>query len=641
MSAAGETAAGAFADAEGPAIVALTAGGAATAARVVTALGRGEIHGRAGRVAEAPIHFENTTDHLVALFRAGRPIVALCAAGIVIRALAPHLTDKRAEPPVLALSEDGASVVPLLGGHRGANRLAREIAAALKGHAAVTTAGEVALGLALDDPPAGWHLPDPAAAKPVMATLLAGMPVALDRRAGPTDWPPDDLFVNRTEDGSTRPDAEFTVTVTDRSDLEADAGTLILTPPCLAIGVGCERMAPAQGLENLARGLMTEAGLAPAAVAAIGTIDLKADEPAMAGLAAALDRPLRLFDAATLEAETPRLANPSDTVFREVGCHGVAEAAALALAGPDAALVVEKVKHGPYTLAIARAGTGRAVDATRGRARGRLSVVGIGPGRSAWRTAEAVAALRGAEAVVGYGLYLDLAADLIGDTPRFESDLGAEEARAAKALALAADGRDVALVCSGDPGIYALATLVFELVERTKSRAERAVEITVVPGISAFQAAAARLGAPMGHDFCLISLSDLLTPRETILQRLRAAAEGDFVIAFYNPQSLRRRTLLPEAARLLAKARPPETPVAVCRSLGRPEETVAVTTLDKFDPETVDMLTLVLIGNSQSRAFDQAGTPRLFTPRGYAAKRGAGSPQRTPSGQEEGQGNGL
>jgi len=229
-------------------------------------------------------------------------------------------------------------------------------------------------------------------------------------------------------------------------------------------------------------------------------------------------------------------------------------------------------------------------------------------------------AILASDAVVGYQLYLDLVADLIGDRETFDSQLGAEADRAAKALELASEGRTVALVCSGDPGIYALATLVFELIEASVDRALRGVDVEVVPGISAFQLAAARLGAPMGHDFCLISLSDLLTPVGAIRKRLKAAAEGDFVTAFYNPQSKRRRTLLPEAKRVFLEQRPGETPVAICRQLGRPEEDITVTTLDAFDTEMVDMFTLVVIGGSETRAFDHAGTPRAFTPRGYAGK---------------------
>ncbi|MEQ8602841.1 MAG: precorrin-3B C(17)-methyltransferase [Marivibrio sp.] len=603
------------------AVVALTRNGATVGRRITSFLENAELHGRRGRVEKADTLFDETAAHLAQLFLDGRPIIALCAAGIVIRALAPHLANKRAEPPVLAVSEDGASVAPLLGGHRGANALARRIAAALGGRAAITTAGDVGLGVALDDPPQGWVVANADAAKPIAAALLAGTPVRVWRDAGPETWPPLDQSLI-TENSEFEISITDRLTVSDETESHSDARTrLTLHPPTLALGVGCERMADAEGLVAFVRETLATRSLAPASIAAIGTIDLKGDEPATAALADDLARPLRLFTAEALEAMTPRLANPSETVFREVGCHGVAEGAALALTGATGTLAVEKVKRGPYTLAVARAGAGATVDATRGRARGRLFVVGLGPGAQMWRTGEAAAALRRAEAVVGYRLYLDLCADLIAGKPTFESDLGAEEARAAKALALAAEGRDVALVCSGDPGIYALATLVFELLAESEDRATRAVEVTVVPGISAFQAAAARLGAPMGHDFCLISLSDLLTPQEVVRKRLQAAADGDFVCAFYNPQSKRRRTLLPEAREILLAARPAETPVAICRSLGRPEEEIEVTTLQAFDPESVDMLTLVVVGNSDSKAFDQAGRPRLYTPRGYAGKR--------------------
>jgi len=269
-------------------------------------------------------------------------------------------------------------------------------------------------------------------------------------------------------------------------------------------------------------------------------------------------------------------------------------------------------------VAIARAPQVNA--AAVGRSSGKLFVVGTGPGQAAWRTGESVKALKAADTVVGYGLYLDLAADLIAGKERLESPLGAEEDRVRLALEAAATGKTVALVCSGDPGIYALATLVFEVLEKSEDRAMRGVDIAVCPGISAFQAASARLGAPMGHDFCLISLSDLLTPREAILKRLDAAASADFVTAFYNPQSLRRRSLLGEAKSRIAAHRPPDTPVAIARSLGRPEEKIEITTIGEFDTESVDMLSLVVIGNSETRRFDVAGRSFVYTPRGYAQK---------------------
>jgi cobalt-precorrin 5A hydrolase/precorrin-3B C17-methyltransferase len=297
----------------------------------------------------------------------------------------------------------------------------------------------------------------------------------------------------------------------------------------------------------------------------------------------------------------------------------VAEGAALAAAGPDAELLVAKTKSARATCAIARAPV--PIDAERvGLPPGGLAIVGLGPGAADWRTPEAQALLDDAEDWVGYHGYLDL----LGPPPAGKAlhgfALGEEEVRARRALDLAATGRRVALVSSGDAGIYAMAALVFELVERSDVAAWQRVAIEVSPGISALQAAAARAGAPLGHDFCAISLSDLLTPREVIEQRLEAAAAGDFVTVLYNPASRQRRDGLVRALAILATARPPHTPVIHARNLGRDGETVALGRLGTFDPDAVDMLSLVVVGARQTRLVDRAGRPPfVYTPRGYLA----------------------
>ncbi|MEO5337619.1 MAG: precorrin-3B C(17)-methyltransferase, partial [Magnetospirillum sp. WYHS-4] len=483
--------------------------------------------------------------------------------------------------------------------------LARAVAAVTGGQAAVTTAGDIGLGLALDDPPPGWTVANPEAAKNVASALLAGEPVGLKVEAGAADW-----LEGFAAEGETR------VVVTDRA---LDTPALVLHPPVLALGVGCERDAAPEELAELVERTLAGSGLAAGAVACIASLDLKMDEPAVNALAARLGVPARFFTAAELEAETPRLANPSETVFRAVGCHGVAEAAALAAAGPEAELVVAKTRSARATCAVARAP--RSIDPlVVGRARGRLTVVGVGPGTPDWRTPDATRALREAEDVVGYGLYLDLVADLTEGKRLHQSAMTQEEARVRIALDLAGEGRRVALVCSGDAGIYALATLAFELIDREDRADWNRLEIVVSPGVSAFQAAGARLGAPFGHDFCLISLSDLLTPWKDIERRLRAAAEGDFVVAFYNPVSKRRRTQLAAARDILLGCRPAETPVMLARSLGRPEETIRLTTLGALVPEDADMLTLVVVGSSNTRTLTQGGRTWVYTPRGYEAK---------------------
>ncbi len=591
-----------------PVVLALSASGEEVAHRVAAVLGA-QVHGREGRVARADAFFPNALDHARDLFAAGVPVVGVCAAGILIRAVAPLLADKTAEPPVIAVSDDGAVVVPLLGGHRGANRLAARIAEALGAVAAVTTAGDVALGVALDEPPAGWRLVNRQDAKGAMAALLAGGGAQV---AGDAPWLAD----------LPKGDA---VRLSCTMEAQPDLGPahLQFAPQRLTLGLGCARDCDPAEMAALVADVLAEAGVAPEAVQSVNTITLKADEPAIIDLARALDVPLRLFAAAELEALTPRLANPSEVVFAEVGTHGVAEAAALAQAGAEATLLVAKRKTANATCALAIAPA--PLTTLAGRARGRLSVVGIGPGQAAWRTPEVSRLVAEAEELVGYGLYIDLLGPLAVGKERSDFPLGGEEDRCRYALEQAGLGKNVALVCSGDAGIYAMGALVFELLDRSPdqmgvSDAARRVEVICSPGVSALQGAAARAGAPLGHDFCAISLSDLLTPRGDIVKRLQAAAEGDFVIAFYNPVSLRRRTLLAEAREILLRHRPADTPVMLASSLGRPEEHIRYRRLDQLDVDEVDMLTVVLVGSSHSRLTQLGTGPRMYTPRGYARK---------------------
>jgi len=246
----------------------------------------------------------------------------------------------------------------------------------------------------------------------------------------------------------------------------------------------------------------------------------------------------------------------------------------------------------------------------------RLSIVGTGPGALDLLVPAARAALEQASDWVAYGLYIDLLGELAEGKTRHDKALGEEIDRARLALDLAANGKTTALISSGDAGIYAMATLVFEQLGSDKASRWRDVEVEVVPGISAMQLAAARVGAPLGHDFCTISLSDLLTPWAVIEQRLYAAATGDFVVSFYNPVSERRDWQLNAARDILLARRGAETPVIIARNLGRDTESVEVITLSELNAKDIDMLTLVMVGNSETR-FDGKW---VYTPRGYAGK---------------------
>lgn len=608
-----------------PVVLCISGAGATIARRIADHLGV-PLHGREGRVSGADESFANALDFAREAFAAGRPVIGVCASGILVRAVAPLLGDKRGEPPVISVSDDGSVVVPLLGGHRGANRMAQGLSDLVGGVAALTTAGEVTLGLALDAPPEGWVLGTPELAQGAMAGLLAGAPAHLSGEAlAEAAW-----LADLPQSGEGAP-----VPIT-ASVAPAAPGVLAFHPQKYALGVGASRNCPPEELAALVREVLAEAGVAPGALRGVFSIDLKADERAVNQLARDLGLPMRVFTGAELEAEADRLATPSDVVFAETGCHGVAEGAALAGAGPAAQLAVVKRKTEHATCALALAP--QVITELRGRARGRLSVVGIGPGQASWRAPEASRLIAEADELVGYGLYIDLLGPLAAGKQRSDFPLGGEEARCRYALERAGQGRNVALVCSGDAGIYAMGALVFELLDRPEgekgvSDDARRAEVVCVPGISALQGAAARAGAPLGHDFCAISLSDLLTPRADIHRRLKAAAEGDFVIAFYNPVSKTRRTLLAEARDLLLQHRPADTPVMLASNLGRPEERIVYRRLDALQVDEVDMLTVVLVGSSNSRLARLGEGPRMFTPRGYARRIDGDLSEGAPAGQ--------
>lgn len=245
-----------------------------------------------------------------------------------------------------------------------------------------------------------------------------------------------------------------------------------------------------------------------------------------------------------------------------------------------------------------------------------LHVVGLGPGDAACLTPQARAILDRATCVAGYHLYMDLVPpELLEGKRRISTGMRHEEERCAAAVDAALSGEPTALVCSGDPGIYALAGLALETLE-ARGLAET-VPFGVVPGVPAVCAAAALLGAPLMHDFACVSLSDLLTPWETIVRRLTAALEADFVCAIYNPRSKGRPHHLEEALSIARRFRAPHCPVGMVRKAFRPGQETGVYRLDSLDPEQVDMLSLLIIGNAESRALG----PYMLTPRGYARKR--------------------
>ena len=501
------------------------------------------------------------------------------ATGAAVRVVAPLLADKATDPAVVCVDEAGQFAVALCGGHAGgANALATQVAQLLGATPVVTTATDATGTPSLDQVPGLVATGDIAA---VTSAVLDGRPPVVENAAG---WPLPAWLADMSGDGPER------IVVTDRAQ-DREPGVTVLHPPSLVVGVGTSSGAPSEEVRALVESTLAGAGLAWTSVGEVATIDRRAEEPAVV----ALGRPVRAFPAAALAAVP--VPSPSRVVAAAVGTPSVAEAAALLAAGTDAELVVPKRVTAHATVAIAR----------RRRPHGHLSVVGLGPGGTAWRTPAADAAVRSAEVVIGYGPYVDQAADLLHPGQEVvRSPIGEEVLRAKQAVAEAEAGRRVAMVCSGDAGVYAMASVVLEVAGET------AVEIEVVPGVTAGLGAAALLGAPLGHDHLVLSLSDLHTPWATIAERLRAAAEADVVVVLYNPRSRRRTWQLGAARDILLGRRPPQTPVGLVSEAGRPGQHVRTTTLAALDPALVDMKTCLIVGSSTTRLV----SGRMVTPRG-------------------------
>jgi cobalt-precorrin 5A hydrolase/precorrin-3B C17-methyltransferase len=525
-------------------------------------------------------------------------LVLIGATGIAVRAVGALLSDKATDPAVVSVDDGARHAIALAGGHAGgANALAAEVASVLGATPVITSATDSAGLPALDDLP-GYRAEGELAL--VARRWLEGQAPRIAVDMGPAGWPMPGVLASESHRGP----GTTLVTITDEAR-PPRPGEVLLRPGSVVLGAGSSTGADPGRLWHLAIAALSQAGLAPAAVAAVATIDRKLEEPAILQLADRLGVPLTGFGASVLAAVATERAvpSPSPVVAAVVGTPSVAEAAALLAAGPGSTLAITKQVSEDSTVAVAR----------RAQPAGHLAVVGLGPGRPGARTLEATTAVRHAQVVMGYQRYIDLAADLIRPSQVvIRYPIGAEQERCREALEQAAAGSTVALVCSGDPGVYAMASLVCELAPAAGDP-----PVTIVPGVTAALSGAALLGAPLGHDHASVSLSDLLTPWEDIYRRLEAAASGDFVVSLYNPRSHRRSAQLSEALALFRRHRPSDTPAAVLTDIGRAGQRLVRSTVSTLEPAEVGMLALVVIGSSRTRWIGS----RMVTPRGYRAER--------------------
>lgn len=540
-----------------PAIVILGQGSLATARKIAQVYPDALIHGLAGRVEGADQTYSEFGATLRQLYQQGTPLIALCAAGIVIRTLAPLLLEKGEEPAVLAVAEDGSAVVPLLGGLGGVNVMAREIGAALGVAAAITTSGELRFGTCLLNPPAGYALADLELGKRFVSDLLAGESVRIE---GVAPWLDQ---ANLPQDQQAR----LAIHVGSAERVPA-ANELLIYPQTV-----CVTCKPGVDLAERVRAALHDAGIAVQSLACLLASDTQMADASLQQAALALGVPLRFAPVAQ-----------------------------------DADIVIT-VAEQPLDLSHV------------GRARGRLAVIGLGPGAAELMVPAVKAELARCTDVLGYETYVRMAGPFRDDQVQHCTDNREEMQRARHAFELAAQGRSVVVVSSGDPGVFAMAAAVLEALHESGNPAWHQVELEILPGVSASLATAAQAGAPLGHDFCVMSLSDNLKPWSIIEKRLDLASQADLALAFYNPISRSRPWQLGRALEIVALHRTPETPVVLGRDIGRPGQTLRVTTLGQLTPEQVDMRTMVLIGSSTTCVFPRAGGGEwVYTPRWYGEK---------------------
>ncbi len=539
-------------------------------------------------------------------------LIFIGSVGAVVRLIAPFVNSKERDPAVLVMDSKAKNVISLLGGHiSGGDQLAVELASDLDASAIFTADSSSEERIPLDCFGEGWGW----------------------KRGGEiSDWRK--LMISQSREEKTNIFQangsklwQSLKACSNYSFLDKKIGILSKNidlyigkdsgnkcswhTPSIIVGIGCIRNTDEKMILRAIKESFSKNRLSLKSVSGIATIDKKNDEIGLLNLSRKNEWPIYFFNA--LELSKVNVPNPSNAVMNEMGTASVAEAAAILRGTEKGRLIQEKQifrasedEFGGVTIALVE------LEKPLAPHKGELHLVGSGPGKLEMLTSDSRRALTRCVAWIGYAPYLNYLDSIRRhDQVRVDSQLTFEKNRCQQALNLAQEGAKVALVSSGDSGIYGMAGLALEiwLNESVESRPL----LQVHPGISSFQMAAAKLGAPFMNDFCSISLSDLLTPWKQIEQRIISAGKGDFVLAIFNPKSIKRDWQLKKTVELLLKFREPNTPIAIARQLGRFEENVQVYTLETLPFNQVDMLTILIVGNSQSFVKNN----KFLTPRGY------------------------
>ena len=535
-------------------------------------------------------------------FSSADALIFWCAAGIAVRSIAPYLSHKSKDPAVLVLDEKGTHCISLLSGHMGgANALTRTVSELCGAEPVITTGNDTEHRFSVDEFARcnGFVVTDWEKAKRISADVLAGKTLKIAGLLEKEQYCPVEGMEEHAWTAGELPD-DADVWITSRQ-LPVPAQVLQLIPKDLTIGIGCRRGTNCSALQTALARFLEQTGLDARGICRITSIDRKKEEQGLIDLAAELKVPFVTYTSEEL-LQAPG-EYPSSEFVREItGVDNVCQRSAMLGAGDGAICLAEKTVVDGITMAAACGGSGKSSGS-----RGMVCAVGIGPGDRTQMTAQAMEVLRRADLIVGYKTYVDQIRPVFPDKEYAVSGMRQEISRIREALEEAAKGKTVAVISSGDASVYGMGGLLWELSEQYD------VDVECVAGITAALSGGAVLGAPLGHDFTCISLSDLRTPWDLIRRRLELAAEGDFVIALYNPSSRTRQHRYEEACRIILEHRHSDTVCGWCRNIGRQGEEWKVCTLRELEKQPVDMLTTVFIGNSRTRVI----RGRMVTPRGY------------------------
>ena len=531
-----------------------------------------------------------------------------------IRIINSFLTSKDQDPGVIVIDNKCSKIIPLIGLHQAnTQNIAFQISNLFGGQVIETNNSNDRSLLNLDSFGNEWGWKRSGKIKDwsnLVIKQAKNEKIFCKQLSGNSLWKTSESgeIINQIYEKETeKPDVTFHVSVFENHKTTWH-------PPVLWIGIGCERNTSKALIATSLNNFLNSRNLSPHSIAGIATVDIKKDEKGILELAEEHNLPIKFFTKEDLSKII--VPNPSSIVQKEIGTHSVAEASCLLAAGKESKLLEEKkifkgkdfpkIKSGAVTIAVAESKN------QYYPTNGEIHIIGSGPGDISFITNDARKALSRCSVWVGYKMYLDLIKPLKRNGQVLvESKLTQERERCMKAIKLAEEGIKVALISSGESGFYGMAGLLLELLQKIEKEYRPYFEVH--PGISSLQLAAALSGAPLMNDFCSISLSDKLTPWSLIERRIEGALVGDFVIALFNPQSIERNWQLKSVIDQCLKCRPSNTPVLIARQVGRENQSKKFFTLNSIPIKTIDMLSIIIIGNSQTTLKDDI----FITPRGY------------------------